>query len=53
MSERKAPSPWPHGQPTVTCERCQGSGLSRTSIEAYERSRAHYDDDKTRIEQTV
>lgn len=53
MSERKKPSPWPHGQPTATCERCNGTGLNRARVKTYESSRAHYDDDKTRVEQTV
>ena len=51
MSERKPP--WPHGKPTVMCERCGGTGLDRRRTELYVASKAHYDDDKARIGQAV
>lgn len=50
---KKKQGPWPHGKPTIECDRCHGVGLDPIRVQAYERSREHVDDDRQRMSRCV
>lgn len=46
---RKEQEPWPYGQPTRTCDRCNGTGLSARAAAVYAASRVDKADDNNRL----